>query len=162
MFVVEIPAAPTNLRVTGTNSGSIAVAWDAPTYDGGSPLTGYLVETCRTGLSIWSKPSYAPAEKLDYVIDGLSDGEHYFVRVFAENDLGVSRRSADLLEAVCAKKPTSKIMEFLAQFSFVAAEPIGRSRYSAKGATSCGGSRYSARGTTSCGGSRHSARGGQI
>lgn len=107
-YFTEIPSAPTNLHVTGTDSGAISIAWDSPAYDGGSPLTGYLIENCRSGHSVWSKPFYGPADRLDCVVDGLTEGEYYFVRVFAENDLGVSRRSADLVEPICAKKPTSK------------------------------------------------------
>ena len=33
-----------NLRVTETNVDYVVIAWDVPESDGGSPITGYVVE----------------------------------------------------------------------------------------------------------------------
>lgn len=35
------PQPPTDLRVTGSNSGSVSLEWKAPTEVGGTLLTGY-------------------------------------------------------------------------------------------------------------------------
>lgn len=48
IFVTVIPLPPRNVRCTGTGSGSISITWEAPENDGGSPVTHYHVETCRT------------------------------------------------------------------------------------------------------------------
>ena len=45
----DVPQAPVGLRVTGTNVGLISLAWDAPKSDGGSAVTGYIIEICRSG-----------------------------------------------------------------------------------------------------------------
>jgi len=38
------PEAPRNLLVKDYWTDNITIVWDAPNNDGGSPLTGYLVE----------------------------------------------------------------------------------------------------------------------
>lgn len=42
-----------------------------------------------------------------YLVDiyGLKSGNYYDVRVFAQNEQGMSPKPADNIESVCAKKP---------------------------------------------------------
>lgn len=104
----DVPSAPTNLGVTDVGDGVISVAWGAPRSDGGSPITGYVVETCRSGGKVWTKAGKVNDSTLAFDITGLIPGEYYFIRVSAENDIGLSKKAADLGEPVCAQKPTSK------------------------------------------------------
>lgn len=111
--VLDIPSVPANLAVTGTADGSISISWDAPRSDGGSPITGYLIETCKSGMRNWDKAGKVNATSAAFDISGLAAGEYYFIRVFAENQVGISKRAAEVSEAVCAKKPTSEFLYYL-------------------------------------------------
>jgi chitinase len=60
------PSAPTNLRVTGTTSSSVSLAWDASTDNpGGEGVLGYWVQwsggtTHGTGGTTYTWPSLSP------------------------------------------------------------------------------------------------------
>lgn len=41
-------------------------------------------------------------------LTGLMEDTYYFVRVYAENDAGISRRALEMSQPVCAKRPRSK------------------------------------------------------
>ena len=105
--VSEVPSVPLNLRVTGVDDGAISITWDVPKSDGGSPISGYVIETCQSGNTIWNRASAVDGTTLASDLKGLKTGDYYFVRVYAQNEIGISKRSADLYEPVCAKKPTS-------------------------------------------------------
>lgn len=45
------PAAPTNVQLTATGVGSVQVAWDAPAFDGGRAITGYIAQIFDIGNS---------------------------------------------------------------------------------------------------------------
>lgn len=51
---VQAPTAPQNLRATPspTTVGAIELTWDAPSDDGGTPITGYHIY--RNGTRVWS------------------------------------------------------------------------------------------------------------
>ncbi|KAI8482496.1 Titin-like [Branchiostoma belcheri] len=48
---IDRPTEPRDLEVTAVTNNSVSLKWVKPTYDGGSPLTTYLVERCRLGES---------------------------------------------------------------------------------------------------------------
>jgi YVTN family beta-propeller protein len=49
-----IPTSPTNLSATAVSSSQINLAWNTPTSDGGSPITGYAIEHSTDSGSTWS------------------------------------------------------------------------------------------------------------
>lgn len=42
--VVDCPSSPRNLTVTDVAEDSVSISWEIPEDDGGSPITGYIVE----------------------------------------------------------------------------------------------------------------------
>jgi len=100
--ILGIPLEPTNLHVTSTNAGAISVAWNAPKTDGGTAITGYIVEYCRSGSTNWVKSGATEAFAFD--LTDLKEGELYFVRVFSENIAGRSKKATEISEPVRAKK----------------------------------------------------------
>ncbi|KAJ3660837.1 hypothetical protein Zmor_005268 [Zophobas morio] len=68
----------------------VTIVWLKPIRDGGSPITGYLVEHRRTGSPHWVRaaPVLSPIPEL--TLSGLEPGWRYQFRVRAENAVGLS------------------------------------------------------------------------
>lgn len=84
------PAAPTGLTATGGNTQAV-LAWTAP-YNGGSAITGYVVEYTPSGGS--ASTVNTGSSSASYTLTGLTDGTAYTVRVAAVNAIGTGGYSA--------------------------------------------------------------------
>ena len=82
-----------------------------PLYEGGSPITGYLVETCHSGDTDWCKSFKTDAQTLKADINGLKKGEYYFIHVHALNDVGSSYKACDFFEPICCEKTTRELQK---------------------------------------------------
>ena len=84
-----VPSAPTILAVEATSSTSISVKWAACTNDGGSSITGYVVE-CRPALEPASpfETHLLGEDVVLTTLDNLAPSTEYEVRVRLENDEG--------------------------------------------------------------------------
>lgn len=67
---------------------SISLAWAKPDHDGGSRITGYLVETQEKGQEKWVK--CGTTKFIHFTVSGLRENAEYFFRVRAENQAGLS------------------------------------------------------------------------
>ena len=106
--------------MTEIDAGRLSLAWDQPQSDGGSPLTGYVVEMCRSGSATgYTKAAHVDSNNLTVELTGLTEGEFYFVRVFSENQVGLSKRGSELEEPVCARRPQSKLLLLSVMNSFM-------------------------------------------
>ena len=107
-YITDKPGPPSNLRVTNTGPGSLTLAWDVPTSDGGSPITAYIVEV-RGSVSIsYNKAAEVDGSMLTYQLTDLVDGAEYYVRVAAQNMAGVSKGWTELDTPVAARTPISE------------------------------------------------------
>jgi peptidoglycan hydrolase-like protein with peptidoglycan-binding domain len=90
------PTSPTNPSslYTGTGNGTFTMTWTAPATDGGSPITGYIVEYQATPTSPWA--TIATSTATQTVISGLVGGQYYDFRVSAVNAVGTSLPSTIL------------------------------------------------------------------
>ena len=93
----QAPDAPGRPDVARHASGSLSVSWDAPSSDGGSPITGYKVQW-KAAANSWDTPadvSEAAVTGTGHTIAGLTDGVEYSVRVIAANEAGGSPPSTE-------------------------------------------------------------------
>ena len=96
----EKPLAPSIDTVTSRNT-ELAVAWSAPTVDGGSEITSYgvhhiLTSDDETVDANWTPNNFAwitGGGDLEYTITGLTNAMLYDVRVSATNAIGTSEWS---------------------------------------------------------------------
>ena len=83
------------------------MAWDAPESDGGSPITGYLVEKKDAAKKTYIKADSVDGSTLLLKVTKLVEGKEYDIRVFAENEIGQSE-PAGLPSPVKARLPFGK------------------------------------------------------
>ncbi len=88
------PGSPT--AVVATNGGgSLLVDWTAPSSNGGSPITNYLVQySSNSGLTWTDFPAGMYPTPTYLIITGLTDGTAYVIRVIARNAVGYGLPSA--------------------------------------------------------------------
>ena len=90
------PGVPGHLNVFPHDAGVLEVSWHAPASDGGSVITGYLVQW-KESADGWETPadvSETPVTGTSHTITGLTEGVGYSVRVSAVNDVGAGPPSA--------------------------------------------------------------------
>lgn len=66
----------------------MSLAWAKPEQDGGSRITGYLVEALEKGQDKWVKCGVTKFVHL--TVSGLRENSEYYFRVRAENLAGFS------------------------------------------------------------------------
>jgi len=102
------PSAPQNLRVTAVNKDSVSLAWDEPVQDGGAPVKRYVVEKADVKRGVFSEVGDTTADKRQFKVTKLLEGNDYMFRVAAENEIGQGK-PASLAEPVTAKLPFGQL-----------------------------------------------------
>ncbi|XP_018789320.1 PREDICTED: twitchin isoform X17 [Bactrocera latifrons] len=90
LIVVDKPSPPEGpLNYTEIAPDHICLEWNPPEDNGGSEITGYIIEFSEFGVDNWRPiPGYCP--KTNYTVKNLIEGKKYAFRVMAENIYGIS------------------------------------------------------------------------
>ena len=91
MLFPDVPSAPQNLRGTEVDASYITLAWDIPATDGGSAITGYVIEKKDIKRADYVLVANVDATTLQCKATKLFEGSEYLFRVFAENQVGLSK-----------------------------------------------------------------------
>ncbi|XP_026167372.1 titin-like [Mastacembelus armatus] len=87
------PSAPTNVEVTSATTDSMTICWKRPVSDGGSRISGYIIEKREKQGIRWVRVNKKPVYDLRVKASGLREACEYEFRVFAENAAGLSEPS---------------------------------------------------------------------
>ena len=87
-----VPGVPTGLTAAATSTTTATITWTAPADDGGSPITGYVVEESVDGGAWRGLGTTGDAETYANVVD-LVPGSTYQFRVAAVNSSGTGAMS---------------------------------------------------------------------
>lgn len=68
----------------------MVITWEAPEHDGGSVITGYVVEKRDVKKSSYIKAGSTDSKTLEMKVVKLIEGNEYVIRVCAENEIGAS------------------------------------------------------------------------
>lgn len=82
-----LPPMPPTLSGVTAGFNAVTATWKAPSDDGGSPITSYVVEV-STDQKVWTPGATVLA--LSATVSGLTAGVTYYVRVKAQNTAGLS------------------------------------------------------------------------
>ncbi|XP_069019250.1 titin-like [Embiotoca jacksoni] len=88
-----IPSAPTDVEVTSATSEVMTICWKRPESDGGSRISGYIIEKREKQGVRWVRVNKKPVYDLRVKASCLHEGCEYEFRVFAENTAGLSEPS---------------------------------------------------------------------
>ena len=85
-----VPGDPTSVVVTTHGAESAYLTWNAPSDDGGSPLTGYRLEASTDDSTYATLSANTGNTDTHYVHTGLSRGDTRYYQVSAINRVGTS------------------------------------------------------------------------
>lgn len=86
----SVPSPPQNLHATKVGKSYVDLKWEKPRTDGGSKITGYIVERKEKGSSIWIKVNDYGAIDCQYTVLNLVEFNEYEFQVLAVNSAGKS------------------------------------------------------------------------
>uniref|UniRef100_H2YFD1 Titin n=1 Tax=Ciona savignyi TaxID=51511 RepID=H2YFD1_CIOSA len=102
-YPFNVPYAPAAPEVTSCKRDSMVVQWKPPRKDGGSPVTGYIVEIKERNSILWKNLCKTHTTENRHRVTGLTDDYEYEFRVSAENKAGAVSEASDLSEAITCK-----------------------------------------------------------
>lgn len=84
---LDVPGPVTDLKPVVVTRKMIFLNWDDPEDDGGSDLTGFVVERRDAKMHTWRQPVETASSKCECV--GIMEGQDYMFRVIAKNKYGM-------------------------------------------------------------------------
>lgn len=114
-LAVEGPPDPPASKpvVSQVTSSSVTLCWYGSSYDGGSVITGYIVEMAQADTKQWQVLT-TNCHSTSYVVTGLESGTRYVFRILAQNVHGVSCPSK-VSEQVLIKEESSEDEEVFSE-----------------------------------------------
>lgn len=109
VLVCEVPSIPQDLYVNDITKSTVILEWEKPLHDGGSRLTGYVIEACKTGTDRWMDVAHVKSSVLQHTIVSLNENEQYLFRIRAENSRGVSE-PRDIMTPVTIQEQRGMIL----------------------------------------------------
>ncbi|XP_069821943.1 myosin-binding protein C, cardiac-type [Dendropsophus ebraccatus] len=91
--VIEVPDPPESPKILNIGEDFCTVQWEVPKYDGGMPITGYILERKKVKSFRWMRLNYDLVKELTYESKRMIEGVIYEIRIFAVNAIGMSRPS---------------------------------------------------------------------
>lgn len=80
--ISEVPQPPNDIYLDNITDASVLVSWTKPEFDGGSPVTSYIVEFKKRGTEQWVVAS--SSKLLKYTVTKLIKNQVYNFRVRAQ------------------------------------------------------------------------------
>ena len=117
------PSPPSALRYRDVRRDSVALEWEPPAYDGGSRLTGYLIEKRDARSNRWSYVSKVQPSVSQYYVPGLLTGQQYLFRVRPTNRIGLGD-PIQSEEPVTITSPYSKYSRIISIISLLKVQAI--------------------------------------
>ena len=109
-MILDVPDRPEGpVELSDITKDSVTLSWQPPTKDGGSPLTGYVIEKRDTRRKQWVKAGSVDKDTTTFVASKLLEDNEYVFRVMAVNAEGES----EPLESKDVAKPKQPLGKYL-------------------------------------------------
>ena len=85
------PTAPEGpIRVIRVTRNMLAIHWQPPIDNGGSPIERYIIQQREADRSHWSQAGQCPTDVTAFCVTGLAENQLYYFRIMAQNAYGLS------------------------------------------------------------------------
>ena len=84
----DVPKSPVDLRIKEKTRDTVVITWQPPTDDGGSAVTGYVIEKREAKRATYTNAGSVNADKRSFELTRLTEGTEYMIRVAAKNEIG--------------------------------------------------------------------------
>ncbi|XP_062402492.1 immunoglobulin superfamily member 22-like [Sardina pilchardus] len=88
--VVDHPKPPQKLDVLENSAKCVTLKWKAPRDNGGTPVTGFVIERRPAGKNSWTKVGEVDSGTTSFCNDKVEEGKAYQYRIRALNSQGMS------------------------------------------------------------------------
>ena len=107
------PSAPVGpVEIEDIQKTGLTLSWKPSKKDGGTPITGYVIEQREGWRSSWAPCGKTKPDVHTLSVDGLKEGQEYFFRIVAENATGKSE-PLEMDRSVKPKTPFCKWFNLL-------------------------------------------------
>jgi len=89
-----VPSPPGTPTVIKVGKSYVDLKWEPPASDGGSRITGYIIEKREVGVASWIKCNEYNVLDCSYTVLNLVEQANYEFRIFAVNAAGKSEPSS--------------------------------------------------------------------
>jgi len=108
LYFIDKPSIPLGpLKVEEVRSDHVTVKWNAPEDNGGTDITGYVLEKMDLDTGRWIPAGETSPNEKVFTFSGLTPKKKYKFRVKAVNKEGESE-PLEVEEAIVAKNPYGK------------------------------------------------------
>ncbi|CAL1540886.1 unnamed protein product, partial [Lymnaea stagnalis] len=104
------PGVPEAAKVGKTY---VDLKWDKPRNDGGSKITGYVIEKREKGMNLWTKANEFPVLDNTFTVSNLPENSEYEFRIAAVNAAGTGEASLPCAPIKIKEKITGSAPDFL-------------------------------------------------
>ncbi|XP_025072436.1 myosin-binding protein C, cardiac-type isoform X3 [Alligator sinensis] len=91
--VIDVPDPPEAPKILNIGEDYCSVEWQPPSFDGGQPILGYILERKKKKSYRWMRLNFDLLKELSYEAKRMIEGVIYEMRVYAVNSIGMSRAS---------------------------------------------------------------------
>lgn len=104
VIVLDKPTQPKSIEATEVRATHAKVKWTKPADNGGTPITGYILEKMDTDTGRWVPAGEVDADQDEFTFKGLTKGKKYKFRVKAYNKEGEGE-PIETFDSITAKNP---------------------------------------------------------
>lgn len=112
MTILATAGKPGTPEPEDWSANHVELKWTEPTSDGGSPITGYIIEMKDKYSPMWEKALETTTPHPKAIINGLIEGNEYQFRVIPVNAAGPGQAS-DSSKVFTAKPRFCKYLQLL-------------------------------------------------
>lgn len=108
--ILDEPGKPGTPKIKDYDANFVELEWGRPLSDGGSPITGYIIERRDKYSPVWEKCAEVDGDVNTGKVNDLIEGNSYEFRVVAVNKAGLSEPS-DATKPHIARPKNSKFLK---------------------------------------------------